>query len=77
MKSESNFLISPMPGKVVEVMVKKDDIVSPGDVLLVLDAMKMENILKADSKAQVKEVLVYKGEAVAADQNLINLKQIK
>ena len=39
--------------------------------------MKMENILKADSKAQVKEVLVNKGEAVAADQNLINLKQIK
>ena len=77
MKSESNFLISPMPGKVVEVMVKKDDIVSPGDVLLVLDAMKMENILKADSKARVKEVLVNKGEAVAADQNLINLKQIK
>ena len=38
--------------------------------------MKMEHMHKY-SKAQVKEVLVNKGEAVAADQNLINLKQIK
>ena len=75
-KEESNFLISPMPGKVVNVLVKIGDVVNAGDTIIVLDAMKMENILKSDYKAKVLEIFIEKGQAVSADQNLIKLQQL-
>ena len=76
-KSQNNYLISPMPGKVVDILIKENDIVNAGETMIILDAMKMENILKSDSKVKVIEVFVEKGEAVSAEQNLIKLKQIK
>ncbi|MEC8099732.1 MAG: biotin carboxylase N-terminal domain-containing protein [Pseudomonadota bacterium] len=76
-KQENEFLVSPMPGKVFDILVKKDDIVNIAQTLVILDAMKMENILKSENKFKVIDVLVEKGEAVAADQNLIKLEQIK
>ena len=75
-KEESNFLISPMPGKVVNVLVKIGDVVNAGDTIIVLDAMKMENILKSDYKAKVLEIFIEKDQAVSADQNLIKLQQL-
>ncbi len=77
LKTENNYLISPMPGKVVDILIKKNDIVNAGETLIILDAMKMENILKSDSKVKVIEVFVDKGETVSAEQNLIKLQQIK
>ena len=65
-----------MPGKVVDILIKKGDIVNQGKTLIILDAMKMENILKAENKVKVIEVFVAKGEAVASDQNLIKLQII-
>ncbi|PPR27115.1 MAG: Acetyl-/propionyl-coenzyme A carboxylase alpha chain [Alphaproteobacteria bacterium MarineAlpha9_Bin4] len=74
---ENNYLVSPMPGKVVDVLVKKNSIVNSGETLIILDAMKMENILKSDSKVKILEIFVGKGEAVSAEQNLIKFKVIK
>ena len=75
-KSNNNYLVSPMPGKVVDVLVKKNDVVNSGDILIILDAMKMENILKAVSKVKVVEVYISKGDSVAAEQNLIKLEVV-
>ena len=66
-----------MPGKVVDVLVNEGDIIGVGKTLIILDAMKMENILKSETKARVLKVFVKKDEAVSAEQNLIKLKQIK
>ena len=76
LNSVDNYLISPMPGKVVDILIKKGDIVNQGKTLIILDAMKMENILKAENKVKVIEVFVTKGEAVASEQNLIKLQMI-
>ena len=66
-------IVSPMPGKVTKLLVKESDKVESGDNLLVLDAMKMENILKADSSGKVKTIHVKQGDAVLSDQILITL----
>ena len=72
---KNNFkeLISPMPGKVTKIFVKENDIVEAGDNLIILDAMKMENILKADFPGQVKKLYVKEDDSVSADQLLIKL----
>ena len=70
---KENKVFSPMPGKVTKLLVKESDKVESGDNLLVLDAMKMENILKADSSGKVKTIHVKQGDAVLSDQILITL----
>ena len=51
-------LTSPMPGRVLKIMVKAGDQINIGDSLLSLEAMKMENILKSDGEGIVKEVFI-------------------
>ena len=65
-----------MPGKVVDILIKKGDIINAGETLIILDAMKMENILKSENKVKVIEVFVVKGEAVSAEQNLIKMQEV-
>lgn len=69
-----NELRAPMPGLVLDTMVKKDDVVNTGDILLILEAMKMENVLKASHELEVAEVLVKKGDAVDKGQLLMKFK---
>ncbi len=64
-------LRAPMPGLVVEVAVSEGDEVKKGDKILVLEAMKMENILKAASDGTVKKINVDKSNAVEKNQVLI------
>ncbi|HUR15471.1 MAG TPA: biotin carboxylase N-terminal domain-containing protein [Mycobacteriales bacterium] len=59
-------LVAPMPGTVIRVAVEVGDEVKAGDVLLVLEAMKMEHGIKADSDGTVGEVLVTSGQQVDA-----------
>jgi acetyl/propionyl-CoA carboxylase alpha subunit len=66
-------LKAPMPGLVVEVPVQEGQQVSKGDTLLILEAMKMENALKATSDATVKKIAVKKGDAVEKNTVLIHL----
>ncbi|MDF9406830.1 biotin/lipoyl-binding protein [Pelotomaculum isophthalicicum JI] len=61
---DAGTVTSPMPGMINDVKVKTGDQVKPGDVLIVLEAMKMENLIKADIAGTVKEVRVVKGQAV-------------
>jgi biotin carboxyl carrier protein len=65
---------APMPGKVLEILVKEGDTVNKGDSLIVLEAMKMENIIKATGTAVVKKVHATKGSAVEKNQVLIEME---
>jgi biotin carboxyl carrier protein len=62
---------APMPGMVLSILVKEGDEVKKGDTLLILEAMKMENSLKASADGQVKKVVAVKGTAVEKNQVLI------
>jgi len=66
-------LKAPMPGLVVNIPVSEGDVIKKGDVLLILEAMKMENALKALADATVKKILVKTGQAVEKNQVLIQL----
>jgi biotin carboxyl carrier protein len=69
-----NEVKAPMPGLVLEVSVKVGDIVTKGDKVLILEAMKMENVLKAAGDGVVKSVLVAKGAAVEKGTVLIEME---
>jgi propionyl-CoA carboxylase alpha chain len=67
----SRFLLAPMPGLLVSVAVQSGDEVDPGQELAVVEAMKMENVLRADEQKKVASVLVSPGESVSVDQPII------
>lgn len=62
---------APMGGTVLEIKVKAGDTVTPGDVVMVYEAMKMENDLACTMGGVVKQVLVADGDVIATDQPLI------
>jgi biotin carboxyl carrier protein len=67
-------LLSPMPGKIIEVLVKVGDKVSEDDELLILEAMKMENPVYAIADGVVTDIKVSKGDTVEADAVLLILE---
>jgi biotin carboxyl carrier protein len=66
-------VLSPMPGKVVKVLVAVGDEVKAGQGVVVVEAMKMENELKAPKDGKVKSVAVKEGQPVEAGQTLATL----
>jgi biotin carboxyl carrier protein len=64
---------APMPGKVLKVLVRDGDLVEAGQALVVIEAMKMETTLAAESAALVKHVLVEEGQTVDHGAVLIEL----
>lgn len=62
---------APMPGLVLSISVKEGDEIQKGDNLLILEAMKMENILKSSTDGLVKKILVKQGDKVEKNQILI------
>lgn len=66
-----NELKAPMPGMVLEVSVEPGAEVAKGDRLLVLEAMKMENVIKAPADATVASIEVEKGNSVEKNQVMI------
>ncbi len=70
----SKFLICPMPGLLVALHVKVGDKVEAGQPLAVVEAMKMENILRAEKSATVKTVNAAAGESLAVDAVILELE---
>ncbi len=62
---------APMPGLVLSVLTTENAEIKKGDNLLVLEAMKMENMLKSSADGQVKKILVKEGDKVEKNQVLI------
>jgi len=70
----SRFLLSPMPGLLVSLAVREGDRVKAGQDLAVIEAMKMENVLRAESDATVKAVHVAPGDSLAVDQPILEFE---
>ncbi|MFY9512974.1 MAG: acetyl/propionyl/methylcrotonyl-CoA carboxylase subunit alpha [Rubrivivax sp.] len=68
----SRFLLSPMPGLLVDIAVAPGQKVLAGERLAVIEAMKMENILVASQDGTVGELLAKKGESLAVDQPILS-----
>jgi propionyl-CoA carboxylase alpha chain len=70
----SRFLLSPMPGLLVDVAVQTGQAVRAGEKLAVIEAMKMQNILLAAQDCVVARVRAGKGESLAVDQVIIEFE---
>jgi propionyl-CoA carboxylase alpha chain len=70
----SKFLLSPMPGLLRDVAVKVGQDVKAGEKLAVIEAMKMENILKAEQDCKVKKISAAVGESLSVDQIIIEFE---
>jgi propionyl-CoA carboxylase alpha chain len=67
----SRFLLSPMPGLLAEVAVKVGQEVRAGETLVVIEAMKMQNTLKAENDCVVAELLARQGDSLSVDQPIL------
>jgi biotin carboxyl carrier protein len=72
--TKMNQLKAPMPGLVIEYFVKEGDEVQAGDKLMILEAMKMENVIKATGEGKIKKLVVTKGNTVEKNQLLIEFE---
>lgn len=67
----SKFLLAPMPGLLTQIGVTPGQEVKAGEVLAKIEAMKMENVLKAERDCRIKALLAKPGESLAVDQPII------
>ncbi len=67
----SRYLLSPMPGLLVRLSLKAGDQVKAGEELAVVEAMKMENTLRAEREGVVKKILAAPGDILAVDQPIL------
>ena len=70
----SKLLVSPMPGLLVAMHVAQGDAVEPGQPLATVEAMKMENILRAPKAGTVKDIRASEGGSLAVDQVILELE---
>lgn len=68
---KENEVKAPMPGQVLDILVTVGDTVSEGDGLIVLEAMKMENIIKSTRDGLIREIQIKKGNSVEKNAVLI------
>jgi propionyl-CoA carboxylase alpha chain len=71
---QSRFLLSPMPGLLAELAVKAGQEVKAGEKLAVIEAMKMENVLRAETDGVIREVLAAQGDSLAVDQPILEFR---
>jgi biotin carboxyl carrier protein len=70
-------IVAPMPGMVVKVEVSEGDRVATGQGVVIVEAMKMENELRAQGEGRVSRVHVREGEAVEKDQLLVEIAPLE
>jgi propionyl-CoA carboxylase alpha subunit len=71
---QSRFLLSPMPGLLVEVAVRPGQEVKAGERLVVIEAMKMQNVILAERDCVVDELLAKQGDGLAVDQPVLGFR---
>ena len=75
-EKQQDKIVSPMPGKVVKIPVKVGDRLEAGDIVAVIEAMKMQSNYKVNSECTVKEILVNEGDSVNSNQVIMTLDVI-
>jgi propionyl-CoA carboxylase alpha chain len=70
----SRFLLSPMPGLLVELAVGPGQEVKAGERLVVIEAMKMQNVILAERDCVVDQLLAKQGESLAVDQPVLSFR---
>ena len=73
LQTKANVVKAPMPGLVLRIIAKEGDTVKKGDGILVLEAMKMENVIKADGDGTIKRICVSEKQAVEKNTLLVEL----
>lgn len=71
--ADPRMVLSFIPGTVLDILVKPGQSVKKGDELMILDAMKMQNVLKCGIDGIVKEIFVTKGDKVSKGKLLLEL----
>jgi biotin carboxyl carrier protein len=71
---DPGMVLSFIPGTVLDIMVEEGQIVEKGDVLMILDAMKMQNRLKSAITGKVKKIHANKGDKVSKGTLLLEIK---
>lgn len=74
-KPKGDFILSPLPGKIISINVKQGQKIKKGDLILVIEAMKMENEIFASHDSTVKEIFVKSGDSVETNAKLIRLER--
>jgi len=74
--SAKGLIASPMPGTIIKFLVKEGDAVSLDQGLVIVEAMKMENEIRAPFNAKVKKINFQPGDAVDVGQSIIDLEEI-
>ena len=69
---KSNLLICPMPGKLIKILVKENQIIEEGQSLCVVEAMKMENTLVAPKQCIIKKINYKEGDTLSVDQVIMD-----
>jgi biotin carboxyl carrier protein len=67
-------IVAPMPGKIIDILVKEGETVLEYQDVLILEAMKMENTIPAPEAGKIKEIKVKKDDIVATRQVLMELE---
>ena len=70
----SKLLLCPMPGLVVQILVSEGDVVEEGQALAMVEAMKMENVLRAERPATVSKIPVAEGDSLAVDEIIMEFE---
>ncbi len=74
---DADFISTPMPGKVVKILVKEGDLVKGGETVVIVSAMKMESEYKVVNDRIIKQVLVKEGDNIEGNQPLIMLEEVE
>ncbi len=72
--SDPKIIVSFIPGTVIDILVTEGQVISAGDDLMIVDAMKMQNKLRAASRGIIKEINVAKGDKVSKGSVLMEMK---
>lgn len=70
----SKKIVAPMAGRILKIPVKKGELIKEGDVLAIIEAMKMQNEIKADFKGRIADIFIKEGESVSPLQPLIRIE---
>lgn len=70
----SKEILAPMPGKIIEILVEEGDQVEEDQELLILEAMKMENVIAATDSGKISEIKVRLDDTVNTNQVLVVLE---